>query len=40
MSEEIGKAILNNMINYLIISNEEGKTIHIINLKEVSFISE
>ena len=40
MSEEIGKAILNNMTNYLIISNEEGKTIHIINLKEVSFISE
>ena len=40
MSDEIGKAILNNMTNYLLISNEEGKTIHIINLKEVSFISE
>ena len=39
MSDKIGEAILDNMTNYLLISNEEGENIHIINLKEVSFIS-
>jgi hypothetical protein len=39
MSDKIREAILDNMTNLLCVSNEKGKTIHIINLKEVSFIS-